>query len=149
MRLGSDRSDWASRLAAAVASQVAEANKQAQDQPAAPPARHLQLGKWRRLVLGPGQPPRLTVHVHSIKATSPEVVEVVYSDFTDTGLKGIRIDLGSARSGSERIRLSSIHELAFDLIHLGMLEPRSLDEFLPPDSNGVSWLPLHRWLGDF
>ena len=111
-----DRSDWASRLAKAVASQLAERARE--------------------------------VQVHSIRATSPEVVEVIYTDSLGTDLKGIRLDLGSVRSGPERIRESSIDELAFDLVLLGLCEPRPIDEFLPPDSDGIRWLPVHRWLDD-
>lgn len=116
----SDRSDWASRLAAAVASKFAETTE-ARDS---------------------------TVQLHSVRATSPEIVEVIYSDSMHVGLKGIQIDFASVRSGSEIFRESSVDELASNLINLGMLEPRPLEEFLPADTNGVRWLPLHRWLGD-
>ena len=88
------------------------------------------------------------IHLHSIKIESPEVVEVIFSDLDDLDLKGVRIDSASVRLGSERVRLSSIDELAFDVITLAISEPRSIDEFLPPDSDGIRWLPLHRWLDD-
>jgi hypothetical protein len=50
--------------------------------------------------------------------------------------------------GPERIRDSTIEELAFDLILLGVCEPRSMNEFLPPDDNGIAWMPTDRWLDD-
>jgi hypothetical protein len=86
------------------------------------------------------------VHLHSIKIKSPDVVEVIFSNYGALDLKGVRIDSASVRGGPERIRLSSIEEIAFDLITLAMLEPRSIDEFLPPDGAGVRWLPAHHWL---
>ena len=159
-----DPSDWAARLAAAVALRVAEINKEAEDQPVAPPARpypyvrRLRVGRSRYLVAGPpGKRP--SIPVHSVRATSPEVVEVIYSSrlvgpdgvthYTDPDLKGIRIDFASVQAASQPIRESSIDELASHLILLGIEEPRPLEEFLPPDSNGVRWLPLDRWLDYF
>jgi hypothetical protein len=118
--LVSDRSDWAPRLAAAVAFRFAETTE-ARD---------------------------TTVQLHSARATSPETVEIIYSDSMYVGLKGIRIDFAAVRAGSELFREASVDELALNLINLGMLEPRPLDEFLPADTNGVRWLPLRRWLED-
>ena len=112
----SNPSDWASRLAYAVAHILPES--------------------------------RSSVLVHSIKVLSSEAIEVIYSYSMDRDLRGIRIDSASVRSASERIRTKSIDELAFYLIHVGMDEPRPKDDFLPADSNGVRWLPLHQWLDD-
>jgi hypothetical protein len=86
------------------------------------------------------------VRVRSVKVAARDVVEVIYTDSLDADPKGIRLDLGSVRLGPERIRALSIDELAFDLIYLGMCEPRSIEDFLPPDSDGVRWLPAHQWL---
>jgi hypothetical protein len=122
----SSQDDWADRLAEAIASQLSEST--------------LGAGENDR----PGQ--ALPIQVHSIKIKSPDVVEVIFSNYGDLDLKGVRIDSASVRLGPEWIRLSSVGEIALLLINLALLEPRSIDEFLPPDSAGVRWLPAHRWL---
>lgn len=89
-----------------------------------------------------------TFQVHAVEATSPDVVDVIYSDPDGVQLKGVRVDAATVHAGAERIKTSSVEELAFDVITLGMGEPRSEDEFLPPDHRGIRWLPAHRWLYD-
>ena len=86
------------------------------------------------------------VRVHSITAISSEEVEVVYSLLPDTALRGFRISADIARSAPERIRMSSIDELAFDIVTTGILEPRPPSDFLPVDPDGVRWLSIPGWL---
>lgn len=112
----SDKLDWSSQLATAVADRFAE---------------------------GP-----LEVRLYSVAAVSPEVVEIIYSDPVDGETMGIRIDLTSVRSTGGRIGDSTVDELALELVFVGMCEPKSKDEFLPPDENGVSWLRLREWLDE-
>jgi hypothetical protein len=97
----------------------------------------------RELAKRPG-----VVQLRSIRATSSEEVEVVYSDGFHPGLRGIRIGLDAIRSAPQRIRVSSVGELAFDIVTTGTHEPRPTDDFLAPDANGVSWLSLSRWFDD-
>jgi hypothetical protein len=112
------RPDWASRLAAAIE---------------------------LRLAARAGE-----VQLHSVTATSSEEVEVVYEvvycDLADSGLRGFRISADVVRSAPERIRESSIDELAFDIVTTGICEPRPPEDFLSPDVNGVRWLSTSRWL---
>ena len=92
-----------------------------------------------------------TIQLHSVKATAPELLEIIYSDSVDgiQYLKGLRLDLSTVKSAAEIVRSSSVEELALDLVYVGICEPRSIDEFLPPDSHGIRWLPAQRWLNEF
>jgi hypothetical protein len=85
------------------------------------------------------------VRLHSVTAIPPDAVQMIFSDPQGGGLRGMRIDRASVRSARERVRDSSLDELAFDLVTTGICEPRSSDEFSPADSDGVRWLPLGRW----
>lgn len=86
------------------------------------------------------------IQLHWARATSPEKIEVVYSDRATTELRGFRISAELVRSAPERIRDSSVDELAFDIVTTGICEPRLSEDFLSPDTNGVSWLSMSRWL---
>ena len=86
------------------------------------------------------------VDVHWVRATSPEEVEVVYSDWTNTEPRGFRIRAPLVRSAPWRVRESTVDELAFDIRTTVINEPRAPDDFLSPDTNGVRWLPWSRWL---
>ena len=88
------------------------------------------------------------VELHSVRATSPEEVEVVYSDRVHMELRGFRISSEVVRSARSRIRDSSIDELAFDIVTTGVWEPRPSDDFLDPDTNGVRWLSIPGWLDE-
>jgi hypothetical protein len=90
----------------------------------------------------------MTPRLHSIAVVSPNEIAVIFSDSIDSeeNVKGIRLNLRSVQLGPDRIRLSSIDELAFDLVYLGICEPRYMDEFLPADLQGIRWLPVDRWL---
>lgn len=86
------------------------------------------------------------VHVHWVRATSPEEVEVVYSDWANTERLGFRISAPLVQSAPWRIRESSVDELAFDIRTTVICEPRAPDDFLSPDTNGVRWLPWSQWV---
>jgi hypothetical protein len=86
------------------------------------------------------------VHVHCVRATSPEEVEVVYSDWTNTERLGFRISAPLVQAAPWRIRESSVDELVFDIRTTVICEPRAPDVFLSPDINGVRWLPWSQWL---
>lgn len=107
-------SDWASRLAAAIALELS-----------ARPA---------------------ISQLLSITATSPQEIEVIYSDVADSEVRGIRVSADLVRSAPPRLRDSSVDELAFDIVTMGICEPRPPEDFLPPDANGVRWLWLPGWL---
>lgn len=87
-----------------------------------------------------------TVDVHWVRATSPEEVEVVYSDWTNTQRLGFHISAPLMQSAPERISKSSVDELAVDIRTTVICEPRALDDFLPPDTDRVRWLPWSQWL---
>jgi hypothetical protein len=88
------------------------------------------------------------VHLQSADAKSADVVEVIYSVASGPGLLGVRIDAASFQSGPELLRSRTVGELAFYVLHIAMLEPRSTDEFTPPDASGIRWLPMSRWLNE-
>lgn len=81
-----------------------------------------------------GAKPR-AIELYSVKAASSEVVEIVHSDAGGWRRRGIRIDQSSVLSARERIIDGSIDELAFDLVCIGMEEPKPEDDFVPPDDN--------------
>lgn len=86
------------------------------------------------------------VNVHSIRHTSPEEVEIVYSPVGDERLRGFRLGLAFFRSTPQRIQEMSVDQLAAYIVHTAILEPRSDDDFLPPDASGVRWLKLPEWV---
>src|SRR4051794_6949297 len=83
-----------------------------------------------------------------VTAPTPVSIELVFKHPGDVHLRGMRLNVEAVRQGPERIRESSVDELAFDLIHMGICEPRALREFLPPDKNGIAWLPIDEWLDE-
>lgn len=42
----------------------------------------------------------------------------------------------------------SPEELAFNVVHLAIGEPRSIEEFSEPDTVDIRWLPLSDWIAD-
>jgi hypothetical protein len=87
-------------------------------------------------------------HVLSVRAPTPDVVELIYAKSANGALRGVRMDSASIQSGPELLSESSIDELAFLVVHVAVLEPRSLEEFLPADGNGIRWLPMRRWMDE-
>lgn len=86
------------------------------------------------------------VTLQSIRAVTPRRVEVVYRWPGEDNLRGIQLDLSSVEGASERIRNSTVDELAFDLVVIGLEEPRRIEEFTDSDENGIRWLPTEEWL---
>jgi hypothetical protein len=86
--------------------------------------------------------------IHSVRALSATTVEIVFSVLGESTLRGIRLDLSWVEAASGRIEGSTIEELAFDTVHLGILEPRSIHEFSEEDNAGVRWLSTENWLED-
>lgn len=84
--------------------------------------------------------------MHSVQADRRDVVDVVYSWPGEATRRGLRLDLAFVERAPERIRVSTPEELAFDLVVIGILEPRSPDEFQEADANGIRWLPARAWL---
>ncbi len=78
-------------------------------------------------------------------AVSSQTMQVVYAKASDSILRGIRLGSADLRYASARIQASTIEELAFDLVVLGIGEPRPEEEFLPADADGIRWLPASRW----
>ncbi len=86
--------------------------------------------------------------IHSVQAISDAAVEIVFSIPGERMLRGIRTDLSWVEAASGRIKGSSVEELAFNLVQLGVLEPRSIHELTAEDNAGVRWLATENWLED-
>jgi hypothetical protein len=86
--------------------------------------------------------------VHSIRPVSDDVLEVVFSLPGDDDLRGMRVDRNVLDAEPGRLRQSSLEEIAFDVVSMGICEPRRIDEFCAADTTGVRWLPLSEWLAD-
>lgn len=111
--------DWASQIAAAVRSEL----------------RDRAATQWLHCI-----------ELQSVHAASPTAVEVVWACAGRDALRGLRLLQRDVRAASERIRESDPRELAFDLVLVGMQEPRASEEFTAPDADGVRWLPVEAWL---
>lgn len=88
------------------------------------------------------------LQLRSVQAVAPDAVELIFFVPGDVNPRGVALDASFVESASERVRSSTIDELAFDVITLGILEPRTIEDFTPPDNKGVRWLPAQQWLGD-
>ena len=86
--------------------------------------------------------------VESVRSASGTTVEIIFSVPGEVTRRGIRIDLSWAEKASGRLKGSDAEELAFNAVHLGVLEPRSIDEFTAEDKAGVRWLSTENWLED-
>ena len=89
-----------------------------------------------------------TVAVHSVRPISDDILEIVFSVPGDDDARGIRVDRRVIESTDGRLMQSSLDEIAFDVVAMGICEPRRLDEFREVDTAGVRWLPLSDWLED-
>ncbi|MEX0665749.1 MAG: hypothetical protein WD598_13415 [Acidimicrobiia bacterium] len=92
-----------------------------------------------------------TIHevtVHSIRPVGDDVLEVVFSVPFDTHRRGIRLDRNTVEAARGRLMHSSLEEIAFDVVSMGIREPRPLAEFHSADTAGVHWLKLAEWLED-
>ena len=86
--------------------------------------------------------------VKSVRSVSAAAVEIIFSVPGEVTLRGIRLDFSWAEKASGRLKGSTAEELAFNAVHLGVLEPRSIDEFTVEDRAGVRWLSTENWLED-
>jgi hypothetical protein len=89
---------------------------------------------------------RMWITVHSIQTVSSDEVQIVFSSPDDATLRGVRLDRQAVAAASERVRTSTLDELAFDVVLLGLEEPRSMGDYGEPDEHGVRWLPMVEWL---
>lgn len=86
--------------------------------------------------------------VHSVRPSSDDVLEIVFSVPGDEDERGIRVDRRVIESTGSRLAQSSLDEIAFDVVAMGICEPRRVEEFCEVDPSGVRWLPLSDWLED-
>lgn len=86
--------------------------------------------------------------VKSVRSVAGTAVEIVFSVPGEVTLRGIRLDFSWTEKASGRLKGSTADELAFNVVHLGVLEPRSIDEFTVEDRAGVRWLSTDNWLED-
>lgn len=91
---------------------------------------------------------RSGISVHAVRAPAPDVIEVLYSWAGDEDIRGIRLEESALRNGSEFVRTMAPLDVATYLKHVGICEPRSIDEYKPADPNQIRWLPFDAWLGD-
>lgn len=75
------------------------------------------------------------------------MLEVVFSVPGDDDLRGMRLDRKVLDAAPGRLMQSSLEEIAFDVVSMGIREPRRIEEFCA-DATGVRWLPLSEWIED-
>ena len=76
------------------------------------------------------------------------MLEVVFSGPGDNDLRGIRLDRQVLDAATGRLMQHTLEEIAFDVVYLGICEPRNIAAFNAADANGVRWLPLSDWIVD-
>lgn len=86
--------------------------------------------------------------LHSIRPVADDVLEVVFSMLGDDDLRGMRLDRKVFDAAAGRLMHSSLEEIAFDVVSMGICEPRRREEFGAADTTGVHWLRLSEWLED-
>jgi hypothetical protein len=90
-----------------------------------------------------------TPTVHAIRPVTDDVLEVVFSGSRDgNDLRGIRLDRRALDAATGRLQGHTLEETAFDVVYLGISEPRNMAAFDAPDASGVRWLPLADWIAD-
>ena len=90
----------------------------------------------------------VTARVRWIRPTADDVLEVVFSAPGDNELRGLRVDRQTLEAATGRLAQSSLDEIAFDVVTMGIDEPRPIEEFCVADTSGVRWLRLSDWLAD-
>ena len=85
---------------------------------------------------------------HSIRPVTDDVLEVVFSWLGDDDLRGLRLDRNVLDVATGRLMNHTLEETAFDVVSLGIREPRDIAEFRAPDTKGVRWLSLSDWIAD-
>ncbi len=84
------------------------------------------------------------VRVLSLALPSADEFEVTFVPVGGSGPLGIRLDRRVLDAGSSRLSGASVDELAFDVVVLGLVEPRG-DGAGDPASPVVRWLSLDDW----
>ena len=84
--------------------------------------------------------------VHSIRPVTDDVLEVVFSWPGDDDLRGMRLDRKAFDTATGRLMHHTLDEIAFDVVNMGIIEPRRIAEFGATDAAGVRWLPLSEWI---
>ncbi len=88
------------------------------------------------------------VILHRVTPISDGVLEVVFYGGADVTLFGLRLEREVLEAATGRLMGCSVEELAFDVVTLGIREPRARESFFPEDAGGVRWLPLSDWIDD-
>src|SRR5580700_2128051 len=86
--------------------------------------------------------------VHSMRPVTDDVLEVVFSWPHDDDLRGMRLDRKVFDAATGRLVGSTLEEIAFDVVYMGICEPRPIEEFGAADTTGVRWLRLSDWIED-
>ena len=84
--------------------------------------------------------------VHSIRPVADDMLEVVFSGPGDDELRGMRLDKKVFDAATGRLMGNTLEEIAFDVVYMGICEPRGIEEFGAADATGVRWLPLSDWI---
>lgn len=84
------------------------------------------------------------VRVLSLALPSQEEFEVTFLPVGGAELVGIRLERGALLAKGSRLASSTVEEVAFDVVLLGLLEPRP-DLSPSSGSEGVRWLHLEEW----
>ncbi len=84
----------------------------------------------------------------SVRVVGDDALEITFSTPYDTDLHGMRVDRKVIETIPSRLMSSSLGEIAFDVVTMGICEPRRNEEFCEADESGVRWLPFLTWLAD-
>jgi hypothetical protein len=84
--------------------------------------------------------------VRSIRPVTDDVLEVVFSGPDGDDRRGMRLDRTVLDAATGRLLGHTLEEIAFDVVYMGICEPRSIEEFGVADATGVRWLPLSDWI---
>ena len=84
------------------------------------------------------------VLVEAVRMDGSSTVEFVYRQPADGELRGLRVT--KTDIANSRLVEHTPGEVAFLLVYVGILEPKSDDEFAAPDSEGIRWVISRDWL---
>ncbi|WP_347350086.1 hypothetical protein [Intrasporangium sp.] len=83
-----------------------------------------------------------------VEIVNAHMLTLTWSPSIWKGRAGIMLERGMLNR-YDLLRDRSLPELAFYVVHLGLLEPRDIDDFEPPDTKEVRWLEADRWIPEF
>lgn len=86
--------------------------------------------------------------MRSIRPVTDDVLEIIFSWPDDDDLRGMRLDRKVFDAATGRMMGSTLDEIAFDVVLMGICEPRDIAEFHAADRTGIRWLPLSDWIAD-